>query len=269
MEEKNKNKKMVFIIITIIVLTFVIIGFIVYDNLFKIDNTVNNITTTNNITTQEYKENFKLIKFNHNDETVESIVLNYLEKCNNASNCFKIDDYENYQDEKISDNIKLTCNNYDYETEEDGNKFCYSATLNIDNKVKFIYDNNWNLGLANIDILKSNQFYIVQEQSLNYGRGRIVIYDNDGNKLKEINNTTTYLTVLDENGNIIETNIEKDEYKIKLINNKLYYAYTEDDYDNFCINSRNSYVHIGYIDLNNNFEIVELQKVRGFASQEC
>lgn len=270
MEENKKSKKIVWIITAIIILILGIVGYIVYDNFLKVDKTIpnygNNDTTT---TTKKVEKDLTLMKFKDNDTSVESIVLDYMESCRNDNNCFEIEDNKNYQEEEINENIKITCNNYDYQTDNEENKFCYSANLKIDNKVNFKYSNDWSVGLSKINILKSNEFYIIQEQSLNYGRGRIVIFDINGNQLKEINNTTTYLTALDNKGNFIETNIAKDEYKIKLINNKLYFAYTDDDYDNFCIESRDNYIYLVYIDLKNNFNKVELQKIHGIASQEC
>lgn len=262
----NKNSKgFVWLIIILIILVFGIVGFVVYDNFFKINKTIsknNDLSTTS--TTIKISKN-EIEEFPENDVYIEKTTLDFIDGCkdNKVEDCYSVDNYKNYNQENISENIRIKCDNYAYETDERSNKFCYISTMIIDDKINHTYENQWNFGLSTIEILKTSKYIILQEKGIIAGNGKIVVYDYNGNKLKELNNTVTSATITDDN---FDNNFKENMFNIKIKDNNLYYAYKEKDNHN-CDES--NYLHIGYVDLENDFKYTEMYKVKAITNHEC
>ena len=273
MKEK-KNTGLVWLVVILIVLVVALMGFIIFREFYSEEKpNVDNITTTK-VNKENGNDKKELTKFPNNDNSVKAYVeINYFKDavCD-EDECKIIDKYKDNKNLKIStDNMNITynCDDFDYIIPNDDvepiNKFCYKHSLDIDNKIIYKTGDSWELGEESTLIMKTDKYYFIQQVGLEYGNGKITIYDNNGKMLKEIKNTVTDFT-LDEDSEY--TDVDYKNYSFKLNDSKLYYVLSDDscenDYEDFT-----NYIHFNYIDLNNNLNVAELAKTTAITRQQA
>ena len=90
-------------------------------------------------------------------------------------------------------------------------------------------------------IYKTDNNYIVKEVGSQFGEGIMVIYNNEGDLLKELDEVITNFE-LDDNSNTLYN------YSPVINDNKLYYVFRSDE--SYSNNGIDSEIEFGFVDLN-------------------
>ena len=236
-ENKKSNKGLIITIVCLIVLLLVLIGYVVSEKvLFNRLDAKNNTTTTTKETEKisddiSYpKENDEDVKM---DINLESIVETRIKEKNNEN--IKYTDSDIYLD--------INCSDFD---EESNTCFYYNIKINDSIEVKDIY--------ATAHLIANNKFIIIQDSYTfaTRGNGIIGIYDYYGNELHEVHDT------------IFEYQLPSEDFvqqkTVKIKDNKLYYLKPSKD--------KLDVVEFRYIDLDNNFDDVLIQKFYARTTQQ-
>lgn len=226
MEEKKNQKGLIWLITILIVLVLGLVGYIVYDKvLLKEKNPVNNnatsMTATTNITNKrEYDIELKDLNFptdndnnvlfyGHVDEFTDANIKESLEMFNNYKNVtYKINGF----------NFEESCTDYFVGTDEPSH--CRNSEMIINGKTKI----NFALDIPYSEqkfILITDKNIIVQKGLGAITLGDIEVYDYQGNLIKSIEQTTSYLILNDENCETLYNSNRS--YNIRVVDNKLHY----------------------------------------------
>ena len=260
---KKKKNSLKTIDIIIIILIACVVMFLIYNSTKKQEP---KNETNNNEMIPEKTDNDKWINiaaFPENDSSVEEVILSYdgVECDNNDLVCSEIDLLKNNNlNFKLKNfSIKFKCLDYFSDKEDDLN-YCVKNQIIIDNKVKYEFENQLEFDDTETLIFKTKKYYVIKNANTVYGQGDLKIYNLDGKLIKSINNTVTEFDDIPDSD---EDEMIPYKFNPTINNNKLYYVYS--DYLNF-ENGLDNIVHLGYVDLNNNFKYTELYSQKGMVS---
>lgn len=209
-----------------------------------------------------YEEWESLAPFPENDSSVKSLVLSYDGMlCEEYDYCSEIDlSYNNKLNYTVNGfKIEFNCLKYQKDEDEDFN-YCSKNQLKIDSKVNYEFINNIEFEDVKTLIFKTPKYYIIKQANSLYGQGDFKIFDLNGKLVKSINKSITEFDLFPED---IDDEMQSVMYDPTISDNKLYYVYT--DYLNF-ENGLDNKVHLGYIDLNNNFKYTESFSIKAITS---
>lgn len=222
MEEKKNNKGLIWLIVILIVLVLGLVGYIVYDKvLFDDKETIENMTTTTNITNKrEYDIELKDLNFpTENDDNV--LVYGHVDEFIDVNIKESLEMFANYKNVsyKINGfNFEESCT--DYLVQDDGPSYCRNSELTIDEKIKI----NFSLDIPYSEqkfIMITDKNIIVQKGLGAITLGDIEIYDYQGNLIKSIEQTTSYLILNDEKCETLYNSNRT--YNMRVVDNKLHY----------------------------------------------
>lgn len=198
-----------------------------------VDNNIDNNDIQNNVVESGGDTPWDSLRmFPLMDEDVTYITLSYDGyscELDDVGDCREIDPYKNNKyDFNMSEvNIKFNCLKYIDSDDEDYEMFCSKNKITIDNKINFEYTNDLEYDDKSTIILKTNDYYVLKQVNVEYGRGLLNIYSKDGKLLKSYKNTVTEFEILpDSESEEYETNV----YNPVISNNKLYFIVTGDTY---------------------------------------
>ena len=149
------------------------------------------------------------------DSDVSYITLSYDGyecEMDDVGDCREIDAYKNNKyDFNVGEvNIKFNCLKYIDSNDEDYDMFCSKNKITIDNKVNFEYENDLEYDDKSTIILKTDNYYVLKQVNVEYGRGLLNIYSKEGKLLKSYKNTVTEFEILPES--------ESEEYETNVYN---------------------------------------------------
>ncbi len=246
MENKKNNKGLIWLIIILVVLVLGLVGFIVYDKLLNFTTTTNNNNETpiENTTIKNF-ENYSLSNYPKQKGNVIRLKGDILEL---AKNNLNIDNYsiiENYSNfDKIDFNVNdisfsLSCKTFDAT-----DNICIKKSINLNDMIELEYEDYVNY--EGVYVLITEQYYIIQYGNGVTNYGAVYIYDKNGKELVKTDLTTIY------------TNSSENESYVTIDDNKVYFVKH--------INCKNT---LSYIDLKNEFKIVELDTESTSGINEC
>ena len=209
-----------------------------------------------------YEEWEELSPFPENDNGVRSLVLSYDSMlCEEYDYCSEIDLTDNNKLNYSNNGFKIefNCLNYQKDEDEDFN-YCYKNQLKIDSKINYEFINDLEYEDVKTLIYKTPKYYIIKQANSLYGQGDLKIFDLNGKVVKSIEKTITEFDLYPED---IDDEMQSVMYDPTISNNRLYYVYS--DYLNY-ENGLDNKVHLGFIDLNNNFRYTELESIRALVS---
>lgn len=238
MEEKNKNKSLIWIIITIIILILGIAGYIVYDNFLKVDKTnpnyENTSTTSTNTTSNIIKDNEESTKqkedllLNFDNENPDGTKRNFYDVVRNI-NAFS--GTKNIKDIVIDD-IKLEGKSHLIKIKNFNPNDPYDCVKGTDKVLYFdkqvLYEpENEACYLSNVsNIIVIKEKYLVIHYSVQNG-GFMIIVDKNGNKIFMPDNIIVSSINFVNNDSIYFEGWESDEecysnlYKLDIVDNKV------------------------------------------------
>lgn len=226
MEETKKSSKGIIVLVIILIVCILVIGgYIVYDKMLNkqtqtTDNTKSSTTKSINNDDKNYDIELKNLKFpNRNDDNV--LVYGLVDEFIDSNIKNSLDKYKNYK------NIHYMINGFNFKESctyfyigKDEPSICKNSEMTINEKIKINFA---------LDIPYSEQKFmlitdknIIVQKSLGAIRlGDIEIYDYQGNLIKTIKNTTTYLVLRGDNCEVLYES--KRAYNMILMDNKLHY----------------------------------------------
>lgn len=235
MGETKTRKSLVWIIITIIILILGIIGYVVYDNVLKVDKKIpnyeNNDTSTSNImkdNEESTKQKEDLLLYFENNENPDGTKRNFYDVVGNI-NAFS--DTKNIKDVVIND-IKLEGKSHLIKIKNFNPNDPYDCVKGIDKVLYFdeqvLYEpENEACYLSNVsNIIVLNEKYLVIHYSVQNG-GFMIIVDKNGNKISMPNNIIVSSINFVNNDTIYFEGWEADEecysnlYKLDIVDNKV------------------------------------------------
>ena len=156
--------------------------------------------------------------------------------------------------------IEFTCLNYFIDKDDSEYRYCEKNRIKLDNKVTYTFNNSLEYEDLRTLVLKTDKYYIIKQINTIYGQGNLKIYDLNGKEVKSLKNSIVEFDIFPE-GN--DEEMESKVYVPVVNDNKLYYVYS--DYLNF-ENGLDNKVHLGYVDLNNNFKYTEISSIKAVAT---
>lgn len=230
MEENKSNKGLICLIVILIILILGLVGYIVYDKVLKVDkvipnydkNSVTITTTTTTTTTLNSQEKFDIelkdLKFpNENDNNV--LVYGNVNDFIDSNTKKMLDIFENYKNVTYNINgfnFEESCT--DYSSVEPSN--CRNSQMIINGKIKI----NFALDIPYSErkfMLITDKNIIVQKGIGAITLGAIEIYDYQGNLIKTIETTTSYLIYRGDGCEVLYDGNRT--YDIRVVDNKLHY----------------------------------------------
>ena len=186
---------------------------------------------------------------------VYNLRIDYYNDCETEStstSCYNIDMYTLEEKKMTEEKINASIKCLEHIINEDNEEYCSKVNLVVDNKISIDMDTIYQ-GVEDNDVIvfKTDNYYVIKQYNAIYGLGILNIYSSNGELVKEISNTIrSYAT---------EDAAYEEVYEVSINNNKLYYAYIDEkEY----VDGIDNFVHIGYIDLNKEFNFIELKKIK-------